>query len=582
MKKLYLQLVMIFIFSCAYSQNVGIGTNTPEAKFHIKGSADTSQLVIDAHTVQSNTKPLIKLRDAAGNELMRIHTDAEFNVFMGYAAGRINNPNTISGTGLYNTFIGSNTGYYNTSGSFNTALGRSALYQNTTGVYNTGLGYKALFSNIYAQGNTAIGYEALLSNTFGHYNTAVGATALFANSTGSQNVAIGESTLYANTTAEKNVAIGAQALSAQSYSDNGSNWQSNNVAVGYGALTFNQPTSTLNGIQNTAIGNLALFGNSTGYSNTATGYSALYSNTIGYKNSAFGQGALYANSSGSFNTAQGYGALASNSNCSENTAIGFQALYTQSYNGLYATGNTAVGAYALHDNEPSNSNNGKFNTGMGQNVLSGNTTGLGNTAIGAGALEVNITGSGNTAIGFLSGPNIIGVSNTTCVGNGATSTADNQMVLGNANVTQFYCYGAYVGTTSNAANLTILNTGQILRSTSSRRYKKDIIPLDINTAAIYNLAPKSYNSYSDQDRHFGLVAEEVAEVIPELVTYAKEKDVVKGSSSEALIPDAVQYPLLSVLVLKEVQKHEQIIKEQQLLIEELKARLEKLEKKGEK
>ncbi|CAN5686071.1 hypothetical protein BH10BAC3_BH10BAC3_37570 [soil metagenome] len=55
--------------------NVGIGTNTPAAKLHIKGNANTSQLIIDANATQSNTQPLIRLRDASGADLLDIHSD---------------------------------------------------------------------------------------------------------------------------------------------------------------------------------------------------------------------------------------------------------------------------------------------------------------------------------------------------------------------------------------------------------------------------------------------------------------------------------------------------------------------------
>jgi hypothetical protein len=147
------------------------------------------------------------------------------------------------------------------------------------------------------------------------------------------------------------------------------------------------------------------------------------------------------------------------------------------------------------------------------------------------------------------------------------------MVLGNAAVTQFFSYGAWAAVTSDAANMVVMPTGQILHNSSSRRYKKDIIPIDINTTAIYKLRPVSFNSYTDNHRHFGLIAEEVAEVIPELANFVKEKDVIKGSTSEKMIPDAVQYPLLSVLLLKEVQQHQQTITELKDTITEMKKML---------
>ncbi len=408
------------------------------------------------------------------------------------------------------------------------------------------------------------------------------------------------------------MAIGYSSLFNQNYNNGGVEWTAGNVAIGSYSLTHNNPISPITGVNNTAVGNTslqmnttghentavgsaALSSNTTGQSNTATGYSALYTNTTGEENTAIGQGALYlnnggantaigfsalsSNTSGVFNTANGYKALSgntigqfntamgltalfSNTTASSNVAIGSYTLSKQAFNNggnNYTTGNVAVGDYALYNNNPTST-----------------TTGVFNTANGFNSLAENYTGSGNSALGYNSvpGSGFSNLSNTTCIGNGATATGNNQIVLGNANVTQFYCYGAFVGTTANAANLTVLNTGQIVRSTSSRRYKKDIVPLEINTSNIYKLKPVSYDSYTDNDRHFGLIAEDVAEIIPELATFAKEKDVVKGSTSDKMIPDAVQYPLLSVLLLKEVQKHEETITELKTTIIEMKKMLE--------
>ena len=133
-------------------------------------------------------------------------------------------------------------------------------------------------------------------------------------------------------------------------------------------------------------------------------------------------------------------------------------------------------------------------------------------------------------------------------------TVSNRVILGSSAITTMYCQGAYAATSANTANMVVLSTGQILRSTSSKRYKKEIEDLKINTENIYKLRPVSYISKTDNKSYFGLIAEEVATVIPELAEYALEKDVIKVSNSEKLIPDAVKYPMLSVLLLKEIQK----------------------------
>jgi hypothetical protein len=107
-------------------------------------------------------------------------------------------------------------------------------------------------------------------------------------------------------------------------------------------LYSNEPTSSDNGIYNTAVGSLALSANTTGHRNTATGYQALYSNTSGYGNTATGHYALYSNT-GAYNTAYGTSALAGNTTGNDNTAIGYGADVAQ-HN---LTNATAIGNLAL-------------------------------------------------------------------------------------------------------------------------------------------------------------------------------------------------------------------------------------------
>ena len=282
----FLLLHSTFCLLTLQAQNVGIGTSTPEAKLHIKGSSDISQLIIDGNPIQTNIQPLIRLRNGAGADLLHIHADTEFNVFIGINAGRVND---APGGGLFNTLIGSNSGYFNTTGARNTSLGRAALYQNTSGSYNTALGFKTLFSNIGGTDNTAIGHEALLGNISGAINTAVGASKLKNNIAGIANTALGVSAMTLNTTAGNNTAIGVEALALQSYNNGGVSWSSYNTAIGAEALFYNQPTSTGNGIQNTAVGYQSLNKNTTGANNTAVGYNSLINLVGGSNNIALDQ-----------------------------------------------------------------------------------------------------------------------------------------------------------------------------------------------------------------------------------------------------------------------------------------------------
>jgi hypothetical protein len=113
-----------------------------------------------------------------------------------------------------------------------------------------------------------------------------------------------------------------------------------------------------------------------------------------------------------------------------------------------------------------------------------------------------------------------------------------------------------VGTTASAANA-VLNNGsspanELLRSTSSVRYKTDIVDLGSDWKGIVcALRPITYRSKAPADnpalRFFGLIAEEVSAVDPRLVHYIRDAD---GKE----IPEAVQYERLTVLLLKAVQE----------------------------
>ncbi|MEO6406678.1 MAG: tail fiber domain-containing protein [Ferruginibacter sp.] len=333
--------ISIAIFFClpSYAQNVGIGIATPQALLHIKGNADTSQLVIDANATQSNTRPLIRLRKADGTDLLHIHSDNIYNTFIGLNAGRINVVSNF--LGIYNTFIGSGTGYSNTSGYFNTASGTNALHY----------------------------------NTIGHDNTANGLAAL-----------------SNNTTASDNVAIGSRALVSQSFNNGGVIWISNNVAVGNDALYQNNPTSVYNGVNNTAIGTAALNRNTTGTGNTATGMNALYNNQNGFYNTAIGKDALINNTDADYSTAIGYQALFNN-NAYYNTANGSFTLYKNTT----GIGNTAIGEEALYNNV-----GGSYNIAVGYNSGTYYTYPNINNSIGIGNNDIQIGTNNQIVMGNFS------------------------------------------------------------------------------------------------------------------------------------------------------------------------------------
>ncbi|MCU7549907.1 tail fiber domain-containing protein [Chitinophagaceae bacterium LB-8] len=167
---------------------------------------------------------------------------------------------------------------------------------------------------------------------------------------------------------------------------------------------------------NTKYGAYALNANTTGTYNSAFGYAALYKNTTANSNTAIGAWTLYSNKTGLYNTATGTNALFSNASSSYNTASGYNA---------------------LRDNTAS------YNTAFGYQALRYNTSGHDNTALGWTALYSNTTGSYNTAIGEGAGPSSSGLSNTTALGRSATTTASNQVRIGNSAVTSIGGYASW-------------------------------------------------------------------------------------------------------------------------------------------
>jgi trimeric autotransporter adhesin len=393
----------------------------------------------------------------------------------------------------------------------NTAGGTNALVNTSTktdpfaGKSNTGFGYQALYRNTRGSRNTASGTIALYSNTTGEGNTASGDKALYLNTRGSFNTASGTSALSNNTTGYGNTASGTQALVRNKTGDF-------NTASGDSALRDNTTGSS-----NTASGAYALSSNTTSFYNTASGVSALRDNTTGIGNTASGAGALLSNIEGGLNTASGVSALASNTTGSNNTASGVSALF---------------------------SSTGDSNTASGVSALSSNTTGSNNTALGVNALQNKITGSDNIALGNGAGQLLTSGDNNIYLGNKGTSTESNTMRLGGTLQTQTFIAGIANTNVSGAMVLIDKSSGQLGVSLSSARYKRDIHALGARSRGLLKLRPVTFRYRQDPEglRQYGLLAEEVARVYPELVTRGPQGQV-----------ETVRYQELIPLLLNELQ-----------------------------
>jgi hypothetical protein len=335
-----------------------------------------------------------------------------------------------------------------------------------------------------------------------------------------------------------------------------------NTAEGTNALF-----SLTTGFYNTAIGFEALYTNTSAPYNTAVGANALYSNTDGFDNVANGAFALYSNTIGIRNMANGVFALGANTTGFDNTATGSFALSSNT-----GSNNTATGSSALYNNTT-----GNLNTATGQAALYNNTTGSGNTASGEGALFSNETGSSNIALGFQAGFNLTTGDNNIDIGNGGVAAEANTIRIGTQGTqTSTFIAGVSGTTVAKSAAVFVDGNGHLGTKTSSQRFKENIKPMDKASEAILALKPVTfrYKPEVDPERapQFGLVAEEVEKVNPDLVARDAKGEVY------TVRYDAVHAMLLNEF-LKErgkVQALEATAIQQQKQIEALTAGLQKV------
>jgi trimeric autotransporter adhesin len=427
----------------------------------------------------------------------------------------------------------------------NTFTGNQTISGNlsATGVV-TGSGFQigsTLFAfGSFSTGNSFLGFAGN-STMMGEGNTASGQVALGSNTTGADNVATGVGALRFNTTGSNNVADGAGALG---FNTTGSD----NTASGDGAL----PNNTTGG-SNTAAGDLTLFANTTGSYNTANGALALEENSTGSGNTANGYEALFFNTA-SDNTANGYGALLSNTSGTYNTANGYEALYSNTT----ASTNTADGVEALYNNTT-----GSTNTASGFGALVGNTTGVNNTAVGGFALATNTTGNFLTCLGTYCNVTAANLSNATAIGAYATVSESNAMVLGTpASQTGLGNVLVGIDVSSPTNILTVLKGGGHAIADgwdtySSRRWKTNIQPLQGALGLVEQLRGVSYDLKESGKHEIGVIAEEVGEVVPEVVTYEENGKDARG----------VDYSRLTALLIEATKEQDLLIQRQQAQIQ---------------
>ncbi len=324
----------------------------------------------------------------------------------------------------------------------------------------------------------------------------------------------------------------------------------NNTAFGDGALENNQ------GDNNTAFGHSPLRFNIFGKQNTATGAFALNKNGLGDDNTATGFQAMLESGTGSRNTATGQSALQHNGTLgNDNTATGASALFRNTH----GFSNTASGASSLFNNTT-----GSRNMAAGFQALHRNTTGERNTAIGDGSLSNNTTGSFNVSLGAGAGSGVITANDVICIGR----------AVNGVNVSGTCFIGNIRGVTTQNANalpVVIDGAGQLGTVASSERFKKDIAIMGQASEGILSLRPVTFHYKTDGENtpQFGLIAEEVAKVNPNLVVRDKNGEIY------TVRYEAVNAMLLNEF-LKEHRKVEQLTKEFQTTVAQQQKQIEAL------
>ena len=230
-----------------------------------------------------------------------------------------------------------------------------------------------------------------------------------------------------------------------------------------------------------------------------------------------------------------------------NTAMGVEALSVNAT----GWGNTATGYQALYSND-----GGFYNTAMGMDALFNNTSGMNNTAVGRDALLFNTTGSRNIAIGYEAGTNATTGDDNIFIGYPGVAGDSHRIHIGTYNShTSFFAEGIYQSSI-NDRQVFINSSGQLGTLVSSRAFKDEIRDMGDASDGLMRLRPVSFRykqpePSGERPLQYGLIAEEVAEVYPELV-----------ARSESGEPRSVRYHLLDSMLLNGLQKQHQRLQAQ--------------------
>lgn len=252
--------------------------------------------------------------------------------------------------------------------------------------------------------------------------------------------------------------------------------------------------------------------------------------------------------------------------CGNTTTAGQNNTFVGTNSG--ATLTTGSNNSCIGENVFTGLTSGNDNTALGDTALSSVSTGNSNTCVGSQAGQLIATGSNNTIVGTSSADSLLNASNNIFMGffsaSSLTGTESSNIIIGNVGTIgdnntirlgtsgggagqQDKCFvaGIYTIITGGPAIPVLVDAnGQLGTGSSSKRYKDDIKDMGSDTDRLMKLRPVTFTMKNDASKikNYGLIAEEVHQVFPELVVY---KDG---------IPEAVRYHDLAVMLLNEFQK----------------------------
>jgi len=198
---------------------------------------------------------------------------------------------------------------------------------------------------------------------------------------------------------------------------------------------------------------------------------------------------------------------------------------------------------------------GEGNSGFGVKALESNAAGSDNTAVGKNALGENEKGNKNIAIGSNAGMGLTDGDDNIYIGSSAGLATENAAIRIGGLATQTDCFiqGIHGATVDSLTDLPVFvdSDGKLGTITSSKKYKSDITDMGTNSDDLMNLRPIrfTYNHDTSHSPHYGLLAEEVAKIYPELVVHDNSGNVY-----------SVRYHELPAMLLNELQKNREIIK----------------------